>query len=133
MFITHYMGVIANISDRVNVMYAGEVIETAGVERLFANPKHPYTRGLLDSIPGQQGPGKKLSTIEGSVPTPNEPATDCRFAPRCPKAFEECETVHPQPVQVNDDITDRHTAACLLYPSDMTEVERIEHHEGENK
>ncbi|ELY94686.1 peptide ABC transporter ATPase [Natrialba chahannaoensis JCM 10990] len=117
MFITHDMGVIAEITHRVNVMYAGEVVETAGVHSLFDDPKHPYTQGLLESIPGRQD-GERLQTIEGNVPTPNEPATYCRFAPRCPKAFEECEAVHPDTVPVGDAGEDEqtdHTAACLLY------------------
>ncbi|WP_049922951.1 oligopeptide/dipeptide ABC transporter ATP-binding protein [Halopiger djelfimassiliensis] len=116
MFITHDMGVIAEIADRVNVMYAGEIVETADVVSLFADPKHPYTQGLLRSIPGRQR-DDKLETIDGNVPTPNEPATYCRFAPRCPKAFEECEQVHPEPIPVDEDADD-HTAACLLYSED---------------
>jgi len=127
MFITHDMGVIANVSDRVNVMYAGEVVETAGVDRLFTSPKHPYTQGLLRSIPGTQS-GERLETIEGSVPTPNEPATDCRFAPRCPKAWEDCEAVHPVPMRVDADNED-HTAACLLYPEDVPQSEAVAGHE----
>ncbi|MFU8870069.1 ABC transporter ATP-binding protein, partial [Natronococcus sp.] len=108
MFITHDMGVIAEISHRVNVMYAGEIVETAGVNDLFEDPRHPYTRGLLQSIPGRQE-GDRLQTIEGNVPTPNQPATSCRFAPRCPKAFEDCEAVHPVSVPVEEGATD-HTA-----------------------
>src|SRR6056297_245121 len=98
MFITHDMGVIAEISDRVNVMYAGEIVESAPVEELFAKPKHPYTRGLLASIPSENVGADRLATIEGDVPTPNEEPRYCRFAPRCPEAFEACEAVHPQPV-----------------------------------
>ncbi|WP_134672448.1 ABC transporter ATP-binding protein [Halorussus marinus] len=128
MFITHDMGVIAEISDRVNVMYAGEIVETAPVEELFANPRHPYTEGLLNSIPGNQPGADRLETIEGDVPTPNEPATYCRFEPRCPKAFEECTRVHPEPVAVTDGADD-HTAACLLYPEDVSEAEAVELHE----
>ncbi len=128
MFITHDMGVIADIADRVNVMYAGEVIETAPVVELFGNPKHPYTEGLLQSIPGRQK-GDRLVTIEGDVPTPNEDPTYCRFAPRCPKAFEECQAVHPEQVQVNSDAED-HRAACLLYPEDQTQAEAIELHKA---
>jgi len=126
MFITHDMGVIAAVSDRVNVMYAGEIVETAGVEQLFANPKHPYTRGLLRSIPGQQS-GDKLETIEGNVPTPNEPATYCRFAPRCPKAFDDCDAVHPVSVPVDEEGAD-HTAACLLYPEELPTAEAVDVH-----
>jgi peptide/nickel transport system ATP-binding protein len=127
MFITHDMGVIAEIADRVNVMYAGEVVESAPVEQLFANPKHPYTQGLLASIPGENVGADRLSTIEGDVPTPNEPPTYCRFAPRCPKAFEACDAIHPESVDVSDAEADR-TAACLLYPEEMTEEEAVEYH-----
>ena len=131
MFITHDMGVIADVSDRVNVMYAGEIVESADVVPLFEAPKHPYTRGLLESIPGRQA-GEQLSTIEGSVPTPNEPATDCRFAPRCPKAFDECEAVHPVSVPVDADSPD-HTAACLLYPEDVSTAEAVSQHRERNR
>jgi peptide/nickel transport system ATP-binding protein len=126
MFITHDMGVIAEVTDRVNVMYAGEIVETAGVESLFDTPKHPYTQGLLRSIPGEQS-GERLETIEGNVPTPNEPATDCRFAPRCPKAFGDCEEVHPVPVEVDEE-SDGHTAACLLYPEGMSTDDAVDYH-----
>jgi peptide/nickel transport system ATP-binding protein len=126
-FITHDMGVIAEIADRVNVMYAGEIVETAAAPELFGDPKHPYTRGLLESIPGRHPDDDRLRTIEGDVPTPNEPPTDCRFAPRCPEAFAECETVHPVSVAVNDDAGD-HTAACLLYPEDRSREKSVEIH-----
>jgi peptide/nickel transport system ATP-binding protein len=116
MFITHDMGVIADVSDRVNVMYAGEIVEKAPVEELFEQPKHPYTRGLLESIPGRNVGEARLRTIEGDVPTPNEPATYCRFAPRCPERFEPCDDVHPENVDVGDEAAD-HRAACLLYPA----------------
>ena len=127
MFITHDMGVIANVTDKVNVMYAGEIIETAGVERLFENPKHPYTRGLLESIPGSQT-GEKLRTIDGNVPTPTEPATDCRFAPRCPKEFDECTQIHPELVPVDGEDED-HVTACLLYPEDRSTPQAVEYHQ----
>jgi peptide/nickel transport system ATP-binding protein len=125
LFITHDMGVIAEIADRVNVMYAGQIVESAPVEELFADPSHPYTRGLLGAIPGQQAPGESLQTIEGDVPTPNEPATSCRFAPRCPRAFDACETVAPAPVHTAGD---DHTTACLLYPEGKSEAERVTQH-----
>ena len=128
MFITHDMGVIAEVADRVNVMYAGEIVESAPVVELFESPKHPYTQGLLNSIPGQglEEDGR-LSTIEGDVPTPNEEPTYCRFAPRCPKAFAECDTVHPVPVDVGDDST-QHKAACLLYPEGVSTKEAVTVH-----
>ncbi|WP_276246017.1 MULTISPECIES: ABC transporter ATP-binding protein [unclassified Haladaptatus] len=127
MFITHDMGVIAEIADRVNVMYAGEIIESAPSVELFGNPKHPYTEGLLESIPGRHPGEKRLRTIKGEVPTPNEPATYCRFAPRCPKAFDECNSVHPVSVPVDESATN-HTAACLLYPEDETTEDAVETH-----
>ncbi len=126
MFITHDMGVIAEVADSVNVMYAGEVVETATVEELFTNPKHPYTQGLLESIPSESA-GDRLRTIEGDVPTPNEPASYCRFAPRCPEAFEECDVVHPEKVPVGE-ASDDHRAACLLYPEDQPRERAVEIH-----
>ena len=128
LFITHDMGVIADIATRVNVMYAGQIVEKAPVEELFANPQHPYTRALLRSIPGEHAQTDGLETIEGQVPTPNEPADHCRFAPRCPKAFDACEAVPPQHVPVGE--SEDHTASCLLYPDEMTETARVEKHVG---
>ncbi len=129
-FITHDMGVTARVADAVTVMYAGEIVEQAPADRLFAEPKHPYTRGLLESIPGLAGDVDQLPTIDGSVPTPNEPATSCRFAPRCPRAFDECEAVHPEHVAVGGETDTEHTAACLLYPDDRPVAERISAHEA---
>lgn len=132
MFITHDMGVIASIADRVNVMYAGEIVESAPVDHIYESPKHPYTQGLLESIPGRHPDEDRLRTIEGDVPTPNEEATNCRFAPRCPEAFDACSEVHPEHVQISE--SDEHTAACLLYPEDENEVDAVpihESHEGD--
>ncbi|MFB6086348.1 MAG: ABC transporter ATP-binding protein [Halodesulfurarchaeum sp.] len=127
LFITHDMGVIADIADRVNVMYAGQIVETAPVEPLFAQPKHPYTEALIETIPGEKTRKQGLRTIEGEVPTPNEPASYCRFAPRCEYAFEACES-HP-PAHVEAGETADHTAACLLYPEDLDEAARLEYHQ----
>ncbi|WP_049947783.1 ABC transporter ATP-binding protein [Candidatus Halobonum tyrrellensis] len=118
LFITHDMGVIEEATDRVNVIYAGEVVERAPTAELFDAPAHPYTRALLESIPGRSGPGERLPTIEGEVPTPTEPATHCRFAPRCPHAAPDCERVHPEPVAVGSASAD-HTAACLLHDDEF--------------
>jgi peptide/nickel transport system ATP-binding protein len=128
MFITHDMGVMASIADRVNVMYAGEIVEKAPVEDLFESPRHPYTVGLLESIPGRNVGEDRLRTIEGDVPTPNQVVTDCQFAPRCPEAFDACERIHPAAVDVKG-VGEDHTAACLLYPEGMSEAERISHHQ----
>mgnify|MGYP000486505870 CR=1 FL=1 len=127
LFITHDMGVIAEISDRVNVMYAGEIVESGTTEDIFAEPKHPYTNGLLEAIPGEHVDEDRLRTIEGEVPTPNEPAASCRFAPRCPKAWEDCENVHPELIETNE-TGDSHRVACLLYPDDMPQNDAVRHH-----
>lgn len=111
MFITHDMGVVSEVADRVAVMYAGEIVERAPVQQLFRNPVHPYTRGLLASIPSGRTIDERLLTINGEVPTPNGPPTNCRFAPRCPKAFDACEQAHPQQVSISGE----QSAACLLF------------------
>jgi peptide/nickel transport system ATP-binding protein len=114
LFITHDMGVIEEATDRVNVIYAGEVVERAPTAALFDRPQHPYTRALLRSIPGRSAPGEPLPTIEGEVPTPTGPAEACRFAPRCPQAEPACRRRPPDAVDVSVGAAD-HTAACLLY------------------
>ncbi len=95
--ITHDLGVVAELADRVVVMYAGQVVESAGVEELFADPRHPYTRGLLDSIPRLDRPlPERLPQIPGHPPSLLDPPAGCRFAARCPEAFDEC--VAPPPL-----------------------------------
>ena len=128
-FITHDMGVIANVADRVNVMYAGEIVESTDVVSLFEAPRHPYTVGLMESIPGAQA-GDRLSSIPGTVPTPTQPPTYCRFVERCPKAFDACDRIHPASLPVNDDVPD-HRARCLLYPEDVDEATALARHEEE--
>ena len=87
LFITHDLGVVAQLADRVVVMYSGKVMERADVFDLFEQPAHPYTRALLDCRPGQ---GKARRVIEGSIPSPIDPPDGCRFHSRCPNAIEEC-------------------------------------------
>ncbi|QPV63815.1 ABC transporter ATP-binding protein [Halosimplex litoreum] len=124
LFITHDMGVIAEVADRVSVMYAGEVVEHAPVEALFEEAAHPYSRGLLASIPSQNPDSEYLPTIEGDVPTPTSEPTQCRFAPRCPEAFDACRDVHPRHVDVGED----RTASCLLYPDDQPRERAVRTH-----
>jgi oligopeptide/dipeptide ABC transporter ATP-binding protein len=108
-FITHDLGVIAEVCDRVLVMYAGKVVEEAGAEELFANPSHPYTKGLLESIPRLDAPRKvKLSTIEGQVPSLAEMPKGCRFANRCPLVVERCSDASPPLESAGED----HVVAC---------------------
>jgi oligopeptide/dipeptide ABC transporter ATP-binding protein len=92
--ITHDLGVVAEMADRVAVMYAGRIVEEAGVKDLFEAPKHPYTRGLIDSMPGG-APGQRLRAIQGTVPPLGQLPAGCSFSPRCPDRFEPCPTAHP--------------------------------------
>ncbi|WP_084179141.1 ABC transporter ATP-binding protein [Virgibacillus alimentarius] len=112
MLITHDLGVVAEMADRVIVMYAGQIVETSNVINLFHSPKHPYTEALLNSIPKIDEDISKLHTIQGIVPSlQNMPKTGCRFADRCPKAFEDCSKITPKLAEV----VDGHHARCLLY------------------
>ncbi len=108
-FISHDLGVVADFVDRVAVMYAGRLVESAPVEALFANPHHPYTEALIASLPDPEVRRSKLSTIEGTVPDPFAQPPGCRFAPRCGFARSVCSTVVPELWETG---TDRR-AACL--------------------
>jgi oligopeptide/dipeptide ABC transporter ATP-binding protein len=110
--ITHDLGVIAETCEDVVVMYAGKVAETATAIELFKNPKHPYTQGLLDSIPRLETPRKtKLNIIKGMVPSLYELPSGCRFRNRCPHVMAICETEPPPLIEVGQN----HFAACYLY------------------
>ncbi len=95
MLITHDMGVIAEMADSVVVMYAGQVVEYADVQSLFSDPKHPYTRGLLNSMPILGDEREELEVIPGTVPSLINPPKGCRFASRCSKRFEKCDQPPP--------------------------------------
>ena len=110
--ITHDLGVIAELADEVVVMYSGRVVERATVGDLFANPQHPYTIGLLGSIPKLHLEQTRLNAIEGQVPTPMTVVTGCRFAPRCPFALDRCREEAPQLI----DLGGGHEAACWRAP-----------------
>jgi peptide/nickel transport system ATP-binding protein len=112
MLITHAMGVVAETAQRVAVMYAGKVVEEAPVAELFGNPRHPYTRGLIRSIPRIDRAGRKerLMAIAGVVPSLLEPAEGCRFAARCEFAMPVCIAATPPLRKVASD----HEAACVL-------------------
>lgn len=100
LFITHDLGVIAEVADRVLVMYAGQIVESADVFTLFANPLHPYTRGLMKSTIKVHELEDSLSPIEGIVPSLSEMPEGCKFNPRCPTASERCPEIRPQLVEV---------------------------------
>ena len=111
-FITHDLGVVAQICDRVAVMYAGRVIETAPLKQLFARPKHPYTHGLLHSIPAlAQSAKSELRTIKGSVPSLQRLPSGCRFSDRCDSAIELCSQSDPGLMPVDE----VHSSACLRW------------------
>ncbi len=114
MLITHAMGVIAETAQRVAVMYAGKVIEEAPVAELFAAPRHPYTQGLIRSIPRIDLAAtrkQRLEAIPGMVPSLLEPAPGCRFAPRCPHARAECVRETPPLLEISPG----HKVACVLW------------------
>src|SRR5262245_17300222 len=103
LLITHDLGVVAEICDEVAVMYAGEVVEHAAVDALFGQPQHPYTVGLLGSVPRLAGRADQLASIEGRVPDMAIPPAGCRFAPRCPFADERCRRERPPIVRLTVD------------------------------
>jgi oligopeptide/dipeptide ABC transporter ATP-binding protein len=110
LLITHDLGVIAETADRVAVMYAGRIVEEGPVRPILRDPHHPYTRGLLASIPGRSR-GTRLRAIEGAVPNPGELPPGCAFNPRCPDRFEPCTGAPPPDYTVGAD----HKAKCYLH------------------
>jgi peptide/nickel transport system ATP-binding protein len=110
-FITHDLGVMAELADRIMVMYAGRVVESTTRAAIFAQPRHPYTRALLDSIPPLDGPRPyRLSTIAGAPPSLLNLPKGCSFGPRCPQRFDACEA---KPVLIGAN----HATACFLDPA----------------
>lgn len=113
LFITHDLGVIAEMAQNVAVMYAGRMVEYADVKTLFTNPKHPYTIGLMHSIPilGEKTETGRLNTIKGVVPSLFNLPKGCHYCDRCPDVFDDCHDVEPQMVSVGEN----HVARCLKY------------------
>jgi oligopeptide/dipeptide ABC transporter ATP-binding protein len=109
--ITHNMGIVAELADRIAVMYAGKLVEVAEAVALYDKPLHPYTQGLLKSIPNISLEQQELETMPGSPPDLIEPPTGCRFHPRCPYVMDKCSSVEP-PMK---GIENGHRAACWLY------------------
>jgi oligopeptide/dipeptide ABC transporter ATP-binding protein len=119
--ITHDLGVIAEVADDVAVMYAGKIVEQAPVAAIFARPQHPYTVGLLGSLPRPNVEQKRLSTIEGTVPNLAAPPPGCRFAPRCPFVEDRCRREEPALAELDPAAgpgSGRHLAACWRAPLD---------------
>ncbi len=110
MFITHNLGVVAEVCDEMVVMYAGQIVEKGTVEEVFLHPVHPYTRGLLSAIPTLETTAKKLYSIPGTVPMVQNFAKGCRYAPRCGHCSPACLEQPPRERQLND----HHSVACYL-------------------
>lgn len=118
LLITHDLGVVAEMCDDIAVMYSGRIVEHAPTKELFSSPKHPYTVGLLESIPRLYHKRERLHVIRGNVPNPLSIPPGCAFHPRCPKKFEPCDRYVPSLA----DVATEHQVACFLYP----EVKRLQ-------
>jgi peptide/nickel transport system ATP-binding protein len=110
LFISHDLGVVQHLSDRVVIMYLGRVVETARTEELFAKPNHPYTQALLANVPTLESRKKTFQLIKGEIPSPINPPTGCHFHPRCPHATARCKAERP----VLKEVAAGHWSACHL-------------------
>jgi len=110
LFITHDLGIAAQVCDRVAVMYSGRIVEVAGTNTIFNNSCHPYTQGLLDAVP-RPGRQKKLSFVPGMIPDLVDPPGGCRFHPRCSKAMDGCSQQRPGKYKP----AENHEVSCFLY------------------
>ena len=122
LFITHDLGVVAEVCDDVAVMYCGRVVERGDVKKIFANPSHPYTKGLLGSIPRLGDAGKELKSIPGNVPNPKYMPKGCKFEPRCPYASEKCREEEPGFFQIEEG----HISRCWLCESGQLKTDHVE-------
>src|SRR6185503_17663817 len=99
LMITHNLGIVGDMADRVAVMYAGQIVELAPARALLSRPLHPYTKALMTSVPKLQGGATRLPAIPGKVPSPGNFPAGCRFYPRCPSARPECANTMPELVE----------------------------------
>ena len=114
LMITHDLGIVAEICDEVSIIYAGQVVEHGTLEDIFRNTRHPYTKGLFDSLPNMENRTAKLKPIKGLMPDPSNLPAGCAFCPRCNYATEQCKTQKPDPVWRNEN----HYVRCHLYNSE---------------
>ena len=121
LFISHDLGVVRHIAERVAVMYLGQIVEIAPRERLFSGPGHPYTRALLDSVPRAVAGKRPVAAVSGDVPSPLSPPPGCRFHTRCPHVMDICRREDPAPRRLGP----RHYAACHLLTDVPTATERM--------
>ncbi|MBV8302044.1 MAG: ABC transporter ATP-binding protein [Candidatus Dormibacteraeota bacterium] len=117
LFVTHDMSVVGRYSDRVMVMYAGQVAEIGSTDSVFGSPLHPYTRGLLDAFPSIRGPRRTLAGIPGSPPDLARPPSGCRFHPRCPAVMPRCSVDAPELFHIGDS-----DVRCLLYQQPLEDT-----------
>ncbi|MGW5691763.1 ABC transporter ATP-binding protein [Streptomyces asiaticus] len=118
--ITHDLGVVADVADTIAVMYAGRIVESAPVRDLYRRPAHPYTRGLLDSVPRVDHRGERLYAIKGAPPSPLALPPGCPFHPRCPRAQEVCRVERPPLYEVTEDAgADGRTSACHFWKEEL--------------
>ena len=125
LFITHDLGTVAEIADRVAIMYLANIVEVGNVEDIFYDPKHPYTDALIKSIPSISGAIGDVEPIPGPVPDPVSPPSGCRFHPRCPFAFDKCTKEEPKLKDIEGESKNeekitrcRRLVACFLYDSE---------------
>jgi oligopeptide/dipeptide ABC transporter ATP-binding protein len=126
LFVSHDLGVISQIADRVVVMYAGSVVETGGVKDVFAKPMHPYTRGLMSAVPSLTTErSRPLRTIDGTVPSPTSLPPGCPFEPRCNLRIDACREAVPPLIEVGE----QHWARCIVTPREPSDVirEKLNH------
>jgi oligopeptide/dipeptide ABC transporter ATP-binding protein len=123
--ITHDLGVVAEVADRVVVMYAGQIVEDGTLDDIFYRPQHPYTWGLLGSLPRLDQPRpERLPQIAGLPPSLLDPPTGCRFAPRCPHAFDACSQLPPLTARAPGPST--HLDRCWLEPDRKAELREVD-------
>jgi peptide/nickel transport system ATP-binding protein len=126
LLITHDLGIVSEICDRVAVMYAGNIVEVARTLQLFEDPLHPYTQALLNAVPRIDDDRQELENIKGSVPNLITPPTGCRFHPRCPYVMDVCTREKPELLEAKEG----HSAACFLVANDQKEKKKGEEKES---
>ncbi|MFX1594985.1 MAG: ABC transporter ATP-binding protein, partial [Promethearchaeota archaeon] len=129
LMITHDLGIIAELCDRVAVMYSGNIVEYATAEELFKKPRHPYTIGLIGAIPSIEKKNQELQTIRGMVPNLIYPPSGCRFHPRCDERLEICDKVKPRFLEV----ADKYFIACHLFDSKYKESPKYQWKKSEKE